>query len=133
MEATQAPNDEEIDAALSCPICMAAYWEPLRLPSCGHVLCRVCLIQSTHLAPDGRSCPMCRETITIKDPRTEPADATLTAAVADAVSPELLEARAKDAESVLQLILDLCSLPLILILGSDREFNPEQPQIPPVR
>jgi len=48
---------------------------------------------------------MCRETITIKDPRTEPADATLTAAVADAVSPELLEARAKDAESVLQHLL----------------------------
>lgn len=46
--------------------------------SCGHSFCRLCLLQSTQLAPDGRSCPQCRRVIDdIRDPATHPVDLRL--------------------------------------------------------
>eukprot|EP00927_Polykrikos_kofoidii_P050006 TRINITY_DN43971_c0_g1_i1.p1 TRINITY_DN43971_c0_g1~~TRINITY_DN43971_c0_g1_i1.p1 ORF type:complete len:476 (-),score=54.18 TRINITY_DN43971_c0_g1_i1:341-1768(-) len=65
-----------LDAGLQCPICMEFFCAPLLL-ECGHAFCRLCLLQSARLAPDGRRCPECRAFIQLKDPVSHPTDAVL--------------------------------------------------------
>mmetsp|Transcript_36293 Transcript_36293/g.40409 ORF Transcript_36293/g.40409 Transcript_36293/m.40409 type:complete len:442 (-) Transcript_36293:66-1391(-) len=72
---------DDDDDDLHCAICLDFLYEPLTL-QCHHSFCRVCLLQSTKQAPDGRSCPQCRATITnIKDPINHPTDAVITAKI----------------------------------------------------
>jgi len=81
-----------VDSSLDCPICMQTYCDPLEMP-CGHAFCRLCLAQSTHLAPSGRFCPMCRAPLDACDPETHPASAALEELVRKAVPREVYEAR----------------------------------------
>ncbi|CAK0828948.1 unnamed protein product, partial [Prorocentrum cordatum] len=89
-----------VERDLQCPICIEFFCSPLRL-RCGHTFCRLCLLQSTRLAPDGRSCPTCRTHVEIKDPRNEPTDPEIESRVRMLVPPEALEKRrAADAEEL---------------------------------
>ena len=83
---------EVIDEAPECPICMSFLCEPITV-ACGHILCRLCLVQSTRLAPDGRSCPLCRERVNVKDPVTHPVTAEMEAAVKACVPADVYKAR----------------------------------------
>lgn len=81
-------------AETECPICTDALCEPLLL-GCGHAFCRLCLLRSTRLAPDGRSCPLCREAVTIRDPAGHPVDAPLEAAVKTSIGADAYDLRAQ--------------------------------------
>ena len=70
------PTAEEIPDGCGCPVCLSFLVEPLTL-RCGHSFCRLCLIQSTTLSPDGRSCPLCRSEVDIHDPATHAATEAL--------------------------------------------------------
>ena len=54
-----------------CSVCLAPFVDPIDL-ACGHTFCRYCLIKSTRLAPDGRSCPLCRSLISIRSVMEHP-------------------------------------------------------------
>lgn len=54
------------EAELCCPICCETCCEPITTP-CNHTFCRICLYQSTIIAPDGRHCPVCRSSVTVLD------------------------------------------------------------------
>jgi len=54
------------DGPLTCPICTDTCCEPITT-QCGHIFCRICLYQSTVIAPDGRHCPVCRGEVTVLD------------------------------------------------------------------
>eukprot|EP01052_Picozoa_sp_SAG31_P014612 SAG31_NODE_915_length_11052_cov_26.254633_6_plen_205_part_00 len=82
-----------LDDDLQCPICLSFLCDPLTIPDCQHSFCRICLLQSTHLAPDGRSCPLCRGHISIRDPRTHEVDASLEAMLKSAVGLEVYAAK----------------------------------------
>lgn len=62
--------------APDCPICFGFLCEPLTI-ACGHSFCRACLLESTRLSPTGRSCPLCRSQVDIKNPMTHPVDKDL--------------------------------------------------------
>lgn len=81
------------DNATECPICLDHLTDPLSL-GCGHALCRLCLLQSTHLAPDGRACPLCRQLVGIRDPATHPVDGKLEALVRASVGEVVYDKRA---------------------------------------
>ena len=101
-DAVTVMSDQELTArGLTCPICLSFFCEPLSL-SCGHALCRICLLQSTRLCPDGRNCPMCRVTISIKDPLTHPVDADLEARVRASVPEVEYSQRAEKAAEELE-------------------------------
>jgi len=89
---------------MDCPICTEVMCDPLRL-DCDHCFCRVCLIQSTYLAPDGRSCPLCRQRITMKNPHTHPVDERLCKAIEKAVGIEVIEARREDDARTLEALI----------------------------
>lgn len=63
---TLATSTPMINADEGCPICTELFCEPLTL-ECGHSFCRLCILQTTRLSPDGRACPICRQTITIRN------------------------------------------------------------------
>ena len=73
-------NDSNTDTAAAllptCSLCLNWYCEPIET-SCKHTFCRVCLLQSTQLSPDGRKCPLCRTPLIMPDPKTHPIDRTL--------------------------------------------------------
>jgi Lon protease-like protein len=46
-------------AILSCPICLEIYYKPISL-SCGHTICKQCLLRSTQLK---LLCPVCRRVL----------------------------------------------------------------------
>eukprot|EP01051_Picozoa_sp_SAG22_P004493 SAG22_NODE_243_length_14055_cov_3.073015_1_plen_167_part_00 len=50
-------EDQEVSDDAQCPICLTFLCDPLTL-QCSHSFCRVCVMQSTRLSPDGRSCPL---------------------------------------------------------------------------
>eukprot|EP00401_Gymnodinium_catenatum_P005918 CAMPEP_0117467968 /NCGR_PEP_ID=MMETSP0784-20121206/5933_1 /TAXON_ID=39447 /ORGANISM="" /LENGTH=521 /DNA_ID=CAMNT_0005261961 /DNA_START=1 /DNA_END=1566 /DNA_ORIENTATION=+ len=107
-----------LQAGLACPICMEFLCEPLRL-DCGHSFCRLCLLQSTRLAPDGRHCPICRGQIALKDPSAHPADAALTAEILKIVPPEEIAARSNADKEKLAALLERAekSLPIFYMQG----------------
>ncbi len=89
------------DPDLTCAICLEPYVEPLTL-QCGHSFCRACLLQSTKLAPDGRSCPQCRAVIDdIADLRHHAANESLEAKVSAAVPAAKLDERRAQAARTL--------------------------------
>jgi len=51
---------------VNCPICTDICCEPI-VTACQHTFCRICLYQSTVIAPDGRHCPVCRQPVTVLD------------------------------------------------------------------
>jgi len=107
------------DFDLQCSICLDFYFEPLTL-QCRHSFCRVCLLQSTKLAPDGRSCPQCRAPIeSITDPLKHPADADLEAKVAAAVPAERLEERREESKTALEALAEqsAAALPVFVMRG----------------
>ena len=68
------------DGSHECSVCLQPLIDPLAL-SCGHHFCRLCLIKTTRLAPDGRSCPLCRTTIGIRSLQDHPPAAAQVEAV----------------------------------------------------
>ena len=117
---------ESLDPDLQCSICLDFYFEPLTL-TCGHSFCRACLLQSTKLAPDGRSCPQCRALIAIADPLTHPADAAITASVAKAVPAAMIEQRSLQATKALEALARSAAsaLPVFVMRpGGQSEMRP---------
>uniref|UniRef100_A0A0G4H625 RING-type domain-containing protein n=1 Tax=Chromera velia CCMP2878 TaxID=1169474 RepID=A0A0G4H625_9ALVE len=93
------------DPELICSICLEVFYEPLTL-HCSHSFCRACLLQSSKLAPDGRSCPQCRALIpNITDPILHPVDENIAERVASAVSSEVLEKRKEQQSEALASVL----------------------------
>ena len=41
-----------------CSVCFDALWEPIRLPTCGHIFCRACLAEVCRRG--AQRCPLCR-------------------------------------------------------------------------
>jgi len=98
-----APGQDAIDeasvgtaSAPECPICMQVMCQPLLMP-CKHAFCRICLLQSTQLAPSGRSCPLCRSLLHVRDLATHPVDLALEKAARAAIPSETYEARVNAA------------------------------------
>lgn len=83
---------EEYPGHFDCPVCCSYFVEPLVL-ECSHTFCRLCLLKTTQLAPDGRSCPMCRKPFEAKNIKTTRANSALETAVRAAVGEERYEAR----------------------------------------
>ncbi|KAG8463043.1 hypothetical protein KFE25_001816 [Diacronema lutheri] len=96
-------RDVESEKACECPICLHSLCEPLSL-ECGHAFCRLCLLQSTRLAPDGRACPLCRRLVGA-DPATHPVDAELATkvrtAIGDAAYTERVRAHSEKVDTFL--------------------------------
>jgi len=116
--ATSISEEKLIQRGLSCPICIEFLSEPLLL-ACGHSFCRVCLLQSSFLAPDGRHCPNCRRPIELKDPASHPADATLVAQIQEIVPANEIEARKAADKQKLAELLERAekSLPIFYMRG----------------
>jgi hypothetical protein len=85
-------QSDEQSPGHECPICLGFLADPLEL-GCQHALCRLCLLKSTRLSPDGRSCPLCRSPIEIASIADHPSAAHITASVRAAVGDATYEAR----------------------------------------
>ncbi|CAK8671600.1 uncharacterized protein LOC143465235 isoform X1 [Clavelina lepadiformis] len=48
---------------VSCPICLDTLRKPVRILSCGHNLCHVCLVEYSRTSTTSLSCPTCRKVI----------------------------------------------------------------------
>ncbi|CAK8671583.1 unnamed protein product [Clavelina lepadiformis] len=48
---------------VSCPICLDTLRKPIRILSCGHNLCHVCLVEYSRAWTTSLSCPTCRTVI----------------------------------------------------------------------
>ena len=90
---SSGPQAYSADDAPECPICMGFLVDPLELRCCSHAFCRLCLFKTTHLSPDGRSCPLCRSPIEVPDLKLEPVSHAHAAAVSAAVPADILAAR----------------------------------------
>jgi len=93
-----------------------------------HSFCRACLLEVTHLSPDGRSCPMCRAFINIRSPADHDTDAELEGAVlALGVGIDAYKARqTKDAKRIEELIARANACLPIFSLGSAGFFRAGQ-------
>ena len=80
-----------MDDTQECPVCFTFVTDPIKL-GCQHTFCRLCLLKSTRLAPDGRSCPLCRATIDV-NVKDCPADVDISAGVRAAVGDEVYDER----------------------------------------
>ena len=118
-------DSHALDPDLQCSICLDFFFEPLTL-KCRHSFCRACLLQSTKLAPDGRSCPQCRELIAITDPLTHPADAVIAAKVAEAVPATMIEQRSLQARESLEALArsSASALPVFVMRPGQSEMRP---------
>ena len=101
-----AMSADATDPDLTCAICLEPYVEPLTL-QCGHSFCRACLLQSTKLAPDGRSCPQCRAVIDgMADLRHHPFNESLAAKVSATVPAAKLDERRAQAARTLDALAE---------------------------
>lgn len=66
-------DDDAIDEKdCSCPICMELFLKPLKLPACGHYICKDCCKKMMKTNKKNTCCPLCREPISPKfDPNDE--------------------------------------------------------------
>jgi len=99
-------SSESVDRSLECPVCCSFLVEPLTL-DCSHSFCRSCLLQATRLAPDGRCCPICRQTVSIRDPATHPCDADVESAVRAVVDESDYAARVAADRKTIAHVLEL--------------------------
>lgn len=108
-----------LEKGLQCPICIDFLCSPVKL-ECGHAFCRLCLLQSTRLAPDGRRCPACRSVISIRNPLQHPADATLVTKIRAVVPAETFANReAADAGRLEAfLVAQRRSIPVFFMKGA---------------
>ena len=86
-------------ANLNCSICLNFLCQPLRT-QCGHLFCRVCLLQSKVLSPDGRTCPLCRGVLAMGDPLNHPVDQDAQREVRKAVPSSEYEMRLSSARAI---------------------------------
>ena len=120
------PGTDEAD--LQCSICLDFFYEPLTL-QCNHTFCRVCLLQTTKLAPDGRSCPQCRATIeNIIDPLNHPEDKSISEKVGSVVSQDSLAERKNQSKAQLEALAqrNAGAIP-VFIMGGARNLRPGAP------
>ena len=60
-------DDDAIDEKdCSCPICMELFLKPLKLPACGHYICKDCCKKMMKTNKKNTCCPLCREPISPK-------------------------------------------------------------------
>ncbi|CAK8671594.1 uncharacterized protein LOC143465409 [Clavelina lepadiformis] len=48
---------------VSCPICLDTLRKPIRILSCGHNFCHICLVEYSRTSTTSLSCPTCRQVI----------------------------------------------------------------------
>ncbi|CAK8671598.1 uncharacterized protein LOC143465471 [Clavelina lepadiformis] len=48
---------------VSCPICLDTLRKPIRILSCGHNFCHICLVEYSRTSTTSPSCPTCRKVI----------------------------------------------------------------------
>jgi hypothetical protein len=52
-----------------CAVCTDMFWQPVRLPACGHIFCRHCVVEverrgsNYENGPTATRCPLCRQAI----------------------------------------------------------------------
>ena len=130
MGSAELSDDSALDADLQCSICLDFFFEPLTL-QCSHTFCRVCLLQSTKLAPDGRSCPQCRAVIdAIVDPLKHPENAQIATKVAKIVSVAKIEERRTQSVEALNAMAKQRSAAVpvfVMRAGRDSALRPGAP------
>ena len=103
LTASANPDMTSADELGECPVCFSLPIDPIRL-GCSHSFCRLCLLKSTRLAPDGRSCPLCRALLDI-NVKEQAADAILERAVRAAVGDDAYEQQlATNVEEIEELV-----------------------------
>jgi len=75
-----------------CSVCLSPLIDAIDL-ACGHAFCRLCLLKATRLAPDGRSCPLCRSVVDIPSLRNHPAAEGHVVAVRSLLGDDVYAAR----------------------------------------
>lgn len=115
-----------LQSGLACPICMEFFCEPLLL-GCGHAFCRLCLLKTSRLAPDGRQCPNCRSPIQLEDPAGHPTDEALRMRVLEIVPAEEVAARtAADKHALVELAAQAQTrLPVFYMYGNATRVGQE--------
>eukprot|EP00667_Euglena_gracilis_P005474 EG_transcript_5518 len=102
MEVKSTVSEGELNnLGLACPICLNFLCDAISL-SCGHSFCRLCLLQTTRLSPDGRNCPLCRLPVALPDPYTCHGDDALNRRVQALVSNEEYARRSRSIDVALQ-------------------------------
>ena len=124
-DSDEEEEEEEEQGDLDCPICFSLLCEPLTT-ACNHSFCRLCLVQSTRLAPDGRSCPLCRGNIGIQDPTNHASNKQLEADICKAFPEDVVAERRVACRAALDVIIQDASskLPIFCMPSDLRVSDP---------
>ena len=111
-------DEEESEEVPRCPICLEFLVGPLKLV-CGHAMCRKCLVCTQKLAPDKKSCPVCRKAVTM-EASSAAVDVALEKEVLARVDAAVYGARLAADLKVVKSMMAVVALPVFYLDGVPR-------------